>query len=206
MNTCLFVALTSILNQEIELRRRHGIHTLYVDDFGAIPHLLTDAATSASKELKELLETSIYGEMAERSEAHKKLQRLGPAGRRSAVEELKKEKDRLASSNFSNDNERLNKPYYLSEIAYSLGTIDPGMSKQILIEIIEEDEEVEPKARALTVLRRVLDEQDIPKLIEWRDRFTSKYPNNTDEGHRLVIYTEYLIAYVQAKFSSRPKY
>ncbi len=190
-------------NQEIELRRRYGIHTLYLESYDDIPRILRDAASSASRSLRELLRLSVYSESGhERGEAHQKLRHLGPAGRKSAVEELKKAKDKLTATPSLTEPERLKRAHYLSEIAYTLGTIDAKQIKPILMAIVDEDDgSIAPAARALTVLRGVLELVDLPTLHKWLARFKTKYLDNTD-GHRLVVYTEYLIVYVSAKYNS----
>ena len=60
-----------------------------------------------------------------------------------------------------------------------------------------------PAARALTVLRSVLDNSDLDKIDEWITQFT-KSSFTDDPNNRLLKYCEYYKVYIPAKFSSDP--
>jgi hypothetical protein len=178
--------------QEIELRRRYGIHTLYVDDYPHIPKLLRSAALAAGPRLRPTLEVAVRGASNhERASAHQALRALGPAGRRAILAELLQ---MLASER---------DPHYVSEIAYTLGKVDARASKRTLIDIVDDPSpDPAPKARALTVLREVLEPADVPLIERWRQRFRKQFIDPNERGYRLVVYADYLAVYVPAKFNS----
>lgn len=179
----------SLPGREVELRRRYGIHTLLVKDFGEIPTLIDKAAKTAGPRLRSLLTQAIKGSLGERSRAHAGLRRLGPAGKECAQAWLR---GRLG-------NER--GVHYRSELAYSLGVLDASGNKGELMSIVESSRHSAPVARALTVLRPVLRPGDMKQIRGWTKKFQAK-PLRGDPKNRLAAYCGYLEIYVPSKDQS----
>lgn len=175
---------------DIALRRRYGIHLLYITDFGQIPDILNDARSTAGPRLEKHLNGTLSNDRSERDMAHIYLRNLGPAGKQCASNCLIQKIEEL---------EKLGRSFELSEVAYSLGIIDAKRNKQVLIEIVERASHADPVGRALTVLRQVLELADIPLLERWLDRF-KKTPPTGAHADRIEKYLEYLLTYIPAKF------
>jgi hypothetical protein len=175
---------------DISLRRRYGIHILYVTDFSHIPEILTVVRTTAGPGLESHLTRTLSKVRTEREEAHVYLRALGAAGKKCASNSLISRIENLDESTQAFD---------LSEAAYSLGIIDARANKQVLLDIVEKASHVEPAARALTVLRPVFDLVDIPLLKQWLVRFTTTPPIGTNP-ERIEAYIKYLLTYIPAKY------
>jgi hypothetical protein len=179
-------------SNDISLRRRYGIHLLYVKDFGDIPLLLTDAQSTPGPQLASQLKMVLSRDRKDRNRAHEYLIRLGPAGKRCASDYLKAKIPVF---------ERTRRFFELSEVAYSLGMVDPSANKEILMELVDRAVHADPVGRALTVLRPVLNPSDIPKLKRWLRRIIVT-PLSGSYVDRIPRFLEYLITYVRAKYRS----
>jgi len=183
-------------SREVELRRRYGIRTLYVNTYADIPHVLNAGATTPGPRLREVLRRATTGSFTVRGAAHQELRALGPAGKACAEADLRK---RLTSERNA---------HVLSEVVYSLGIIDPEANKQQLIAIVESSPHSAPVGRALTVLRSVLVRADLPRVRRWRRKFEHQ-PLREDPGNRLAVYCHYLEVYIPSKATSdatRPRH
>jgi hypothetical protein len=179
------------------LRRRYGIHTLYVDNFDQIPAVIKDAVRQTGPELEKTIEKCLSPRIDARVAGHTELEQLGPAGKTRATHVLR---NRIEASRINRRN--------LSEIAYSLGKLDPAEknTRNALFKIVEESAYVEPVAHALLALQGVLKEKDLPWLKKQlrrlnRQRLKSS-ASEPDPDTRLPVYLQFLILYVRAKYSS----
>lgn len=193
---------------EILLRRRYGIKTLYVDSFADIPKVLRDARVWAGPHLTAALEHALSpGSTSERSGAHVALRQLGRSGRASASATLRRELSQV-SSDPQND-------FRTSELIYSLGVVTERMNepderngrednKQAIKQLVDDSTSADPIARALTVLRPLLNPDDLSDIERWQRRFQAA-PFDEPRFSRLVVYADYLRIYIAAKFDSEPK-
>lgn len=177
---------------DISLRRRYGIHTLYIREFQDIPEVLSDCLSVAGPYLSKHLDLALSKDPDERARAHQHFATLGPAGRKIASNALKIVVD---------ESDRVKDSFALSEAAYSLGIIDARANKDVVMSIVETAEHSDPAGRALTVLRPVLTMDDISQIEKWLERF-SAHPLAGEYPERIQKYLEYLLTYIPAKFRS----
>ncbi len=177
---------------EFVWRRRYGIQCLHVSDYSRIPSIIAEAARRAGPHLSSRLDDAVSDDFATRQSAHNYFRALGPLGKRSASEALK--------SRITTERDE----FRLSEIVYSLGVIDPRSNRQELIEAVANPSHrtAQPASRALTVLRPVLDHDDLEMIRDWVLFYKSnRYPD--DSQGRLEKYCDYLLVYVLAKHGTR---
>lgn len=185
--------------KENYLRLRFGIRTLYIDDFQHIPDVIRDAIRRTGPVLDKTIEKCLDSEKKTRTQGHDELSQLGRAGRERASHVL-----RARIDTYSNN---INK---LSEIAYSLGELNPAeaRNKQALCRIVEESKYVEPVAHALMALQSALEVKDLRWLEEQFGRIkNNRLKHNArepDPDNRLPAYLEFLILYVRAKHKRFP--
>lgn len=177
---------------DIALRRRYGINVCYIKDFADIPKLLEDALKFPGPNLSKYLAMALSHAPKDRSEAHHYFETLGSAGRLCASNVLR---EKIPALEATGDH------FTLSEVAYSLGTIDARANKPVLMSIVDSARHADPAGRALTVLRPVLVLDDLPKLQSWLDRFSSS-PLPGEYSDRIGKYLDYLLSYIPAKFRS----
>jgi len=177
---------------DIALRRRYGIRICYVKDFADIPKMLRHALKVPGPKLSEYLTMALSRSREERDAAHRHFGRLGEAGRVCASNVLRERVDEFSASG---------KHFDLSELAYSLGIIDPRANKDILMHLVASAQHADPAGRALTVLRSVLTVSDVPQLQTWLERYSSN-PLLGDGSNRVAKYLDYLLTYIPAKFRS----
>ncbi|HKR64039.1 MAG TPA: SIR2 family protein [Thermoanaerobaculia bacterium] len=173
--------------------RRHGIETLWVSDFPMIPALLEKSLHTPGPKLEAVLRDAVKGGPDERRRAHRHFRDLGPTGRVCAQGALKK---MLADPTLTASG------HYVSEIAYSLGTIDPEGNKELLMQIVEDEllrGRADPPARALTVLRGALLLSDRPRIERW---LTMTGALRDDPEQRIDAYLRYLLVYVKHRWNS----
>jgi hypothetical protein len=175
--------------EEILLRRKYGIHTLYVNAWNELPEVFEEAVSAAGPMLLATLEMCLDPAMNRRGLGHSRLRYLGAAGRRLASRELQRR-----GSAAGND-------FELAEICYSLGLIDELGNKPFLMSTVESTNSAAVAGRALTVLRPVLDPVDIPTLKAWLERFSREPPRGRDPD-RIAAYLRYLLVYVPSKYRS----
>jgi hypothetical protein len=197
LRTHVVIRHQKVKKQEVLLRQRYGIHTLYVKEFDDIPLVITDAIHTTgpvlNKTIEKCLATGKEGYDA-RVEGHEELKRLGRAGKIHASNVLR------ARIKTTKDNLSV-----FSELAYSLGKLDPKeeSTNQALCKIVEESDYVEPVAHALLALQGALKVKDLDWLagqLERVKRGRLKFDNvEPDPDNRLPIYLEFLIHYVRAK-------
>ncbi|MGI6455096.1 MAG: SIR2 family NAD-dependent protein deacylase [bacterium] len=185
--------------RDIILRRRYGIHMLYVKEYTDIPHIVEDTIHETGPELDIVLRRCLSQKREERTRAHHELQNYGFVGKKRASAVIRKE---LRKRNVSKD------IFEISELIYALGKLNPyeQENKKVLIDIINRSHHAYTVANALAVLRESLVPEDVPQLLQWYQRFSQtrlhsdkKYP---DPDNRLPTYVLYLIKYVRAKFNA----
>jgi hypothetical protein len=179
--------------QAVLSRRRYGIETLWISDFGMIPRLLKNALDTPGPKLKGVLRDAIQGGPDERRDAHRYFRDLGPTGRLCAAGALKKQ---LSDPTIAAEG------HYVAEIAYSLGTLDVDGNKDLLMQIVEDElrkGRADPPARALTVLRGALLTSDLPRITHWLT-MTARLRDDPDQ--RVEAYLRYLQVYVKHRWDS----
>lgn len=196
---------------EIRLRRRYGIQTLYVDSFADIPRVILDASEWEGPQLRASLDEALApGSTTARSHAHTHLRSLGAAGRASAAAVLLRDLQGVKHSGAG-----ASVDFQKSEIVYSLGVVADKMSQrherdgrrmitEAIIAVVEQDLSVDAIARALTVLRPLLEAADVERIKEWQARFANP-PFDLPAASRLKIYADYLGVYIPAKYNSEPR-
>jgi len=180
-------------DDEFVLKHKHGIGTLYISDYAKIPEILIASTQRAGPKLQAAILATLDSKMTTRDGAHRVFERLGAMGKRCASAALT---DLL--------NKETNE-FRIGEIAYALGQIDAKANKSTLFQLVESDtyNTAVPAARALTVLRGVLEPSDISTINSWIVRYQNKrYPD--DPHNRLLKYAEYYSVYVPAKYASDP--
>lgn len=177
---------------EVLLRRRYGFHTLYVSDWAHIPLILRDATRMPGPRLRATIKKCLSPVMKKRVDGHRELAELGPAGKAVASASL---------WGMMDEQVRKRDSFAISEIAYSLGRIDPRMNKDRLVNIVETAFHTDPVGRALTVLREALEPTDVRRLKLWRRRFAKTHLEGPRQA-RLLVYLDYLIEYVPNKYNS----
>lgn len=177
---------------DVSLRRRFGIHALYISDYADIPEILADTLTQTGPILRKMLKMCLSKSRRYRNTAHSEFKRLGTVGKKCACNALIAMIPQF---------EKKRKYFELSEVAYSLGEIDARANKAVLMKLVEEAKHVDPVGRALTVLRPVLKLSDLPQLRRWRKRFIA-CPLPGLFANRIVSYLDYLLVYLPSKFRS----
>jgi hypothetical protein len=177
--------------EEILLRRKYGIHTLYVNDWNELPEVFEEAVSAAGPMLLATLEMCLDPAMDRRGLGHSRLRDLGAAGRGVASRELQRRAG-AAGNNFE-----------LAEICYALGFIDARANKQFLMTAVDSTQSAAVAGRALTILRPVLEREDVPKIRAWLKRFR-KTPPAGRNPERIAAYLRYLLVYVPNKYRSGP--
>lgn len=174
--------------EEVELRRRYGIHTLYLSDWSDLDIVLSEAPRTPGPTLRQAVDDCVSADHRVRVAAHQFLRRLGPAGRRCASESI-----------LTRFRTELNH-FRASELAYALGVVDLAGNKQALMQILEKATSVPVAARALSVLRSALEPSDLPWLDDWWSNVGSHLSGRHPD--RLSSYIEYYHVYIPAKFAS----
>jgi len=185
--------------QEVLLRRLYGIQTLYISNWGYLPHVLRDAAISPGPRLNLAIRGCLnHSSLLARQQAHATLSRLGPAGRAFATKILL---GKLRIEDLSWRDE--------SELVYSLGSLDvadPQINRFLLNLLCErsraeqaEADSVETIAHILSIIEPGLRREDLPTLEEVLYEL-SQWKSDGNPDRRLEKYVEALICRVRAKF------
>lgn len=177
---------------DVSLRRRFGIHSLYVSEFTDIPEILRDSLMQTGPKLTSTLSDCLSTNRKKRDLSHLQFQALGPAGKQCATNVLKSKISKF---------ELRHQYFELSEVAYSLGQIDARKNKDTLMSIVEHAKHADPAGRALTVLRPVLTLSDVPTLESWKRRFSGS-PLPGEYSDRIIAYLDYLLVYLPSKYRS----
>lgn len=177
---------------DVALRRRYGIHVLYVHDFGHIPRILGEAQSTAGPILNAQIGAALSKSHRDRQDAHAYFRALGSPGRKCASNCLIEKMKSLGDPSMV---------FELSEVAYSLGIVDARANKGTLFDIVDKATHADPVGRALTVLRPVIETSDLPRLQTWLAKI-KRQPLDGTNPERIEKYLEYLMTYVPAKFAS----
>lgn len=182
--------------QSVLLRKRYGINVLRLDSYDSLVPTLRLAASTETEgpAFRSTLDLCVDSDLDKRSDGHRLLARLGPAGKRTASAALLRKLNRFESEGSY---------WEVAECAFSLGALDANMNRSALIEVAERTNQAEVIGRVLTVLRSALTPLDLTRLRVWRERF-EKTPADGANPERLLIYIDYLLAYVPAKYASNP--
>lgn len=183
-------------SKDILLSRRFGIYPLYLRNWSDFPLVIDDALINLNKKSKAIIKHSLSGNMQQRQQAHSYLSKTSATGKLVISNYLKSLKNQYDS--YPHNGKKM---FEYSELCYTLGILDAGLNKDFLIDVVNGAIHHKPVARALTVLRSVLNLSDMSLIDNWIRQYQT--PLSGDRNNRILNYCRHYKVYVKAKFANR---
>ena len=192
--------------KDILLERKYGLHFLYIRDYPDIPIIIEDCMYQLGSLLEPVIDACVSLELSARQKANAQIRNLSEPGKRCIANVLQT----IIREVISHEKDTgYNRTTELSELIYTFGVVaylDDSYKQFLIDEVIEKSIDSEPVIHALVHVRDSLKPVDIPMVAGWIARFRSNAfrpdSENPDPDNRVVIYTEYLRAYLRAKFKA----